>query len=51
MGCILDYTWSLAILLDNCEERGTYYGALEVHEIITNLEIYADKVDKGEIIT
>lgn len=31
--------------------KDPYYGALKVHEIITNLEIYTDKVDKGDIVT
>jgi hypothetical protein len=29
----------------------THRGALKVHKIITNLEIYTDKVDEGDIIT
>jgi hypothetical protein len=54
MGRILDYNKFVVVSFSSSQLWGkmvTYYGALKVHEVITNLEIYADKVNEGDIIT
>jgi hypothetical protein len=38
------------IILDHREtDSRTHHGALEVHEIIAELEIYANEVEEGDI--
>lgn len=41
----------LAIFSASNRNDTTYQRALKVHKVVTNLKVYSDKVDKGDVIT